>query len=608
MKTKIIALLIPLFLFNACKPKNEIIITGEMQTWHKITIQIPGPDVSENSYPNPFLNYRLEAIFSLGDNSFTVPGYFAADGNAAESGAVSGNVWKIHFSPNKPGDWSYKIVFREGENIAVSHDSDAGKSLSFDGYSGRFTVSESDKVGKDFRSNGRIIYDGGHYLRFEGSGKAFLKGGADSPENFLGYRDFDGTSYGGNAKQRQGEDAPNQGLHAYSSHVHDWNDGDPVWREGRGKGMIGALNYLASKGMNSVYFLTLNILGDGDDVWPYTDRNERYRFDCSKLDQWEIVFSHMDELGLMLHVVLQETENELLLDAGYLDVQRKLYLRELVARFSHHLGITWNLGEEHGPIDWSPYGQTAEDTKKMAAYLKDINPYNSFIVVHSHSWDPPRNNYISQFIGDESINGLSLQEANPVNSFGQTIKWLKLSEESSQNWVVSIDEIGQHWKGALPDSFDPLHDTIREHVLWANLMAGGGGVEWYFGYRYPHADLNCEDWRSRDILWDQTRYALEFFNNYLPFDEMKNRNELVDKGFCFAKEGEIYALYVPEKEKAKLELRGVEGKFEIKWYNPRLGGELLDGSESVCEAGKMVHPGIPPSESDKDWICLLQKI
>ncbi len=239
----------------------------------------------------------------------------------------------------------------------------------------------------DFRSKGRLRYDGTRYLKHSGTGEIFLKGGADSPENFLGYREFDGTYYGGSNKSRSGEADPNSGLHVYEPHIIDWKDGDPQWKNGRGKGIIGALNYLSSKGMNSFYFLTLNILGDGEDVWPYTDRNERYRFDCSKLDQWEIVFSHADKLGLMMHFVLQETENECLLDCGYLDVQRKLYLRELIARFSHHLAITWNLGEEHNPVEWSPYGQTYNDTKIMADFMRNTDPYDNFIVVHTHS-DP----------------------------------------------------------------------------------------------------------------------------------------------------------------------------------------------------------------------------
>lgn len=433
--------------------------------WHKVTLVITGPETHEQAIPNPFLDYRLQVEFSNGDTRYIVPGYFAADGNAAESSASDGKIWKVHFSPDKPGKWNYTINFRTGKNIAMSDDPEEGATILSEGHSGSFDVKESDKEGKDFRAKGRLSYVGKNYFQHKGTGDYFLKGGADSPENFLGYMDFDGTFYGGKNEIRTGEDTPNLGLHSYEPHVRDWQEGDPVWQGSKGKGIIGALNYLASKEMNSVYFLTMNILGDGDDVWPYTDRNERYRFDCSKLDQWEMVFSHMDKLGIMLHLVLQETENECVLDAGYLDVQRKLYLRELVARFSHHQAITWNLGEEHHPASWSPYGQTVDDTKKMASYLRNIDPYDHMIVVHTHADDHSRNYYISQYLGFDDLNGPSIQVGNPFDSHGQTLKWVNLAASSGHNWVVCIDEIGQHWKGAMPDEADPDHDTIRQNVM-----------------------------------------------------------------------------------------------------------------------------------------------
>ena len=51
--------------------------------------------------------------------------------------------------------------------------------------------------------------------------------------------------------------------------------GDTDWRGGAGRNIIGALNYLASRGMNSVYFLTMNVTGDGADVWPWTSSGRR---------------------------------------------------------------------------------------------------------------------------------------------------------------------------------------------------------------------------------------------------------------------------------------------------------------------------------------------
>jgi hypothetical protein len=557
---------------------------------------------------NPFLDYRLEAVFSNGEESFLVPGYFAADGKAWETGASEGNIWKVHFSPGKAGSWTYEIRFRKGKNIAISEDVEAGESIYPDGIQDEFQVDETDKTRNDFRGKGRLEYVGERYLKHAGTGEVFLKGGADSPENFLGYSEFDGTYYGGDNQQRSGEDSPNSGLHAYGPHLQDWKEGDPEWGAGKGKGIIGALNYLSSKGMNSVYFLTMNILGDGEDVWPYTERNERYRFDCSKLDQWEIVFSHMDSLGIMMHVVLQETENEQVLDGGYLDVQRKLYIRELVARFSHHNAITWNLGEEHGPVEWMPYGQSVDDTKKMADFIREIDPYDHFIAMHTHPNSENRQEYLPLYLGHESIDGPSIQAGNPFESHSSTLKWLQESKQNGKPWVVCIDEIGQHWKGAMPDITDPAHDTIRQQVLWGNLMAGGAGVEWYFGYKYPHGDLNCEDWRSRDILWDQTRYAVSFFKKYLPFSEMENMNHLVENAYCLAMENKIYAIYYLGPKISSIDLRDAEGVFEVKWYNPREGGELFDGSITKLTGGKKSDPGLPTAYSNSsDWLCLLTK-
>ncbi|MEM6280487.1 MAG: hypothetical protein AAF733_13475, partial [Verrucomicrobiota bacterium] len=98
-----------------------------------------------------------------------------------------------------------------------------------------------------------------------------------------------------------------------------------------------------------------------------------------------------------------------------------------------------------------------------------------------------------------------------------------------------------------------LHD-IRRETLWGNLMAGGAGVEYYFGYRLPQNDLLCEDYRSRDQSWDFCRIALEFFHkNEIPFWEMEPNDALVDNPegksglpWCLAKGEECYVLYFPK--------------------------------------------------------------
>ena len=610
MKHSIIVLFTALFISCQVSIQEEIKITGDLMQWHKVTLEIPGPESSEWADDNPFLNYKLEVLFSREGRSYKVPGYFAADGQAGETSAREGSVWKVHFTPDVTGTWEYKVLFRKGKNIAVLEGEGPGEALEMDGKEGSFNIVESDKNSPDFRSKGRIVNGGQGYFSFQDSHDLWIKNGADSPENFLAFADFDQTSRFSLKKEvREGEADPRKGLHLYEAHLADWNEGDPSWQDGKGKGIIGALNYLHSAGVNSVYMLTMNILGDGRDVWPYTDYNERYRFDCSKLDQWEVVFDHMDKLGIMLHFVLQETENEVLLDGGYTDVQRMIYLRELVARFAHHPAVSWNIGEENGPADWTPIGQTDQQKKDMMTYLKGINPYPSNVVLHTHSDDHHQDQYLEPMLGFEYLDGPSMQVGNPLRVHERILKWVAESDKAGKRWIVNLDEIGPAFKGVMPDSHDADHDTIRQHCLWATLLAGGGGVEWYMGYRFPHNDLNCEDFRSRASWWKQSTIATRFINQF-PLEEMQSMDHLVKArgAYCLAKPGQTYIVYLPAgSDGTRIKLEG-GGQFDVKWLNPRDGGDLQTGLVTSLEGKANQNPGAPPSDPEKDWVVLLSKL
>ena len=590
--------------------KLGIEVTGELQQWHKVTLVVYGPETSEWAEENPFLDYKLEAIFSQGNESYNVPGYFAADGNAGETSANDGNIWKIHFSPDATGTWTYKVSFRKGKNIAVLDGEGLGEEIAVDGGDGTIEIAASDKSGPDFRGMGRVVNGGKGYFKIQGSDEIWIKNGADSPENFLAFADFDQTSRFSLKKEvREGEADPKESLHRYEPHLGDWQEGDPIWQDGKGKGMIGALNYLQSAGVNSIYMLTMNIIGDGKDVWPYTDYNERYRFDCSKLDQWEVVFEYMDQLGIMAHFVLQETENECLLDMGHTGVQRRLYLRELIARFGHHLAITWNLGEENGPADWTPIGQTDAQKKDMANYIKKINPYPSNVVLHTHGGQDKRDEYLTPMLDFESLDGPSIQEGNPARVHEAVKKWVIESEKAGKPWIVNFDELGPHWKGVMPDSYDAGHDTIRHMALWGALLAGSTGVEWYFGYRYPHTDLTCEDFRSREFWWKQSSIATKFVSRF-PLEEMHSQDELLNiKGaYCLAKTGEVYVVYLPAGTQHARLLVDSEVPLSVKWFSPREGGEIQDGSITTLQGKGFLSLGEPSAEPEKDWVVVIRQI
>ena len=757
-----------------CQGQGQI--SGESKVWHRVTITFDGPQTSETAEPNPFLDYRLNVTFrGPGGCVYEVPGFYAADGRAAESGATAGDKWQVHFTPDRDGTWRYTASFRKGPRVSIDLAPDAGASAGYcDGASGTFKVGPTDKTGIDLRGKGMLRYIGEHYLQFAGTGEYYLKGGADSPENFLGYTGFDGTydiggtdttgqkkqvvglrfqdvdvprgaeiegayvqfacdepgknhdPFGvriwGQASDNAGvftttsgdlssrprtsasvvwEDIPAWeveheagkdqrtpnlapivqeivgrndwqrgnalavffvgsgirtaesfegdpdlaaelviefdggrlsrriaekdddmeqyvaggiidrgstdielvfeesgedprwafGLHKYTPHVGDWRTGDPCWQGGKGKGIIGAINYLADQGGNSIYFLTYNIdNGDGQDTWIWTSHDERERIDVSKMDQWELVFSHMTARGMQLHVVLSEAENHGKMGRGFSDI-RKLYYRELVARFAHHPALLWNLGEENGNSD--------EQRKAFAAYLHALDPYDHPVTVHTYF--DKADTFYDGVLGDPHFEATSIQgRGSRYNEWA--IELRRRSMAGGRPWAIYGDEQGP----AVARDMGNL-TTLRKGTLWGNLMGGGAGVEWYFGYQGNFGDCTSEDWRPAEPLWETTRIALDFFQQYLPFWEMEPDNALTsaENDYCLVLPGQLYAIYLPEGGSTSLLLPA--GTYGISWYNPRRGGELLAGSVRRVMGPGSVSVGEPPEVPNLDWAVLVRK-
>ncbi|WP_255727697.1 DUF5060 domain-containing protein [Rhodohalobacter sulfatireducens] len=583
--------------------------TRTVQKGHALTLSFEGPMTSEDAEVNPFLNYLLFVEFEHEEHQETIRGFYAADGNAAETSATSGNTWQVRFSPGHPGIWTYNATLFKGDSVSVKQRQDEADQIEITNSQGTFEVLSNGDSDRDFHDRGKLIASNG-YLQFEDSGTYFLKAGSDSPENFLAFQGFDDT-YRIAASDKEGEAQTDSEIHSYEPHIQDWNPGDPTWQDGKGKGIIGAVNYLASKGMNAVYFLTLNIQGDGKDVWMFTTPEDFTRFDVSKLDQWEILFQHMQAKGILLHVVLQETENETLLDGGDMGPVRTLYFHELIARFGHHPALIWNLGEENGLAPWVTTGaQTDRQRKEMATFFKENDPYNHPVVIHTLPNEELRAPVLDSLLGFPHLDGISLQHHERTTA-PETVERLKeQSKQSGHEWMVTMDEIGMWHTGAKVDTADISHPTLTRYALWGTLLSGAAGVEWYFGARSPHNDLTSEDWRQRDRLWEITNHAKAFFEEYLPYWEMEPTHHLVNAegAYCLSKTDSLYALYIPDFTEAGLDLTDATGQYQIRWFNPFEGGPLQEGSVDQISGGNQQSLGVPPSRLNEDWVLLVEKI
>jgi hypothetical protein len=601
------ALLVGVEFRPACASEGQagVEITGKLAKWHKVTLTFDGPETSERATPNPFTDYRLDVAFvGPSGQEYVVPGFYAADGNAASTSAESGDKWRVHFSADEAGRWSYRVRFTKGAGVALADDPQGESGGSPDDLSGSIEIGPADGPGNGFYSKGRLQYVGKRYQRFAETGEYFLKVGADAPENLFAYADFDATP---NVGKRRKTWKPH--LRDYSSDADDL-----LWGPNRdkGKALLGAINYLSGEGMNVFSFLTFNVAGDDENVFmhivkkdladyeanhgkktpdkAWTTSVERLRIDVSKTAQWDCVMQYADRKGMFLHFKTSEAENCKLMDGGDLGPERRLYFRELIARFGYHLALNWNFGEENT--------QSTEQHQAQMAYVARIDPYNHLRVVHTYPG--AKDDVYGPLLGDKSeLTGLSLQTSNPAFTqvYGDVKKWVRLSQATGKPWVVACDEPGDATHALITDGEDPDHDNARINGLWGTFMAGGCGTEWYFGYKHPHSDLTCEDWRSRDLFWDQGKIALDFFySNDVPFWNMQPT--LTKSGdWALAGDGCV-VVFVRSGGTTVLDLPAM--KFNVSQTFPKTGGS---GSYGKIQGKAATELSVPV----KDDIVFLLK-
>ena len=593
------------------------------QKWHKITLDFEGPQTSELAQPNPFTYYRMDVTFTHEDGFpiLTVPGFYAADGNAQNSSSAEGNIWRVHFSAPKDGLWYYTVSFKAGDGIILQS---GGVSAGYmDGKNGSFVVIPSDKKGMDNRAKGRLQYAGKRYLEWAETGEAFIKVGTDSPENMLHYADFDATL--DDMRKLDLVEEYRQLLKIWEPHAKDFEPSANAytWQKGKGKNIMGAINYLSSLGLNAFSFLTNSADGDDGFIYPYITKNDSVflanhkenktweralyhdRFDVSKLAQWEQVFDYSETKGMFLHFKTFENENVSNMGKHELTDDRKLYYRELIARFGHHLALNWNLSEETN-VDINVVRETA-------AYIRNLDPYKNHVVQHTYPIGYPSKGaiqpnfefYHENLVGFQSeLTGLSLQ-LQKKDIHEQVVKWVKRSEESGKPWAIANDEQGDASEGATVDETYPSYTgklkldnaaEMRHKVLYGTLMGGGYGVEYYYGYQTEASDLHAQDHRTREEKFKQAVIAKELFED-LDVKNMRSLDEITDmeEDYVFGND-ETILVYMPKGGTSNINLTGL---WTVEIIDPITG-------EKKAQSTK-IRTLISAPDRKQDWVLKLTK-
>lgn len=629
MTFKLELLIITLMLIASNTFANPV-ITGNNKVWQPIQIDFTGgPNLPQtNANPNPFTDFKLDVTFKSPTNEiFKVPGFYRGSG-----------TWAVRFTPDVKGIWTFSTSFRSGPTVAVSDS--LGLPGYCDGLTGEFNIQAADGNSTGFYKKGRLCIDtpftfvggnitenttwgrdgspyildqtvivsgdvtltinggavvmmkpgtyvkseaGGkvhaigpckfiaydsaaleaksYYLKTIGDGKHWIKGGTDSPEDFL--------------------------AHSFTPHG----------------GVFGMLDYLKSRNVNSVYVLLMNIGGDGDNVYPYVSKTDLTHFDLAKLETWNQTFDYAQKSGVHLQFVLNEGEytNKIVLGANNFTLERKLFYREMIARFAYVNAITWNLCEEH---DGHQLVLQPEFIRLWADYIESLDAFNHPVTVHNWAedgWNP--------YYGDKRFAAISYQYRPTSETFNGKVIELKANAKSAGlEVVINIDET--HF--SLPYDNDTCvspnntwvidcgFTAVRKQMIYPVLFAGGN-IELIL-----KGVLDLEDFSEYEPLWDYMWYARKVLED-LEFWKMVSHNELIGgisgKELCFT-DNHDYAIYLPCGSNSSLAVAA--GRvFTLKWYDPRTGAYV---KEYTVTAGQGLDIGAPPYNNGEDWVVVLREV
>ena len=503
-------------LFACCAASAMADDLGPFGKWSKIEIAFIGPMSRGRGDPNPFA-VRLDVDFiSPGGRTYRVPGFYDGDGR----GGLDGNVWKVRFSADEVGRWKFAT--------------DSGNRL-LDGKSGQFTVTVVPDNARGFWKWGRLESIGTaenriRYLRFR-DGPYWLKAGCDDPENFLG-------SYG------------------------NYNT---VFKR------KAAIDYLADRGINSLYIMTHNIGGDDKDVWPWLGNTPREamshggtnaRFDLARLDEWRKLFEFMQTRGVVPYLVLED-------DSAWKRYDHVRYYREMVARFGYLPALVFNCGEE------SNENYRLSEALRFMHQLQQLDPYDHPRGIHNVN--QPNNEYIDA----SPIDFTSIQTGSPGSRSG-----LEKALEHNRIAIDWIDRCRTRKRRVLVVNFDEARPEEDRRCWWSVYI--GGGV-WESHVRPPY-DHPLSAWEP---VWSELGGARAFMES-LPFWEMNPHNELVTEGraFCLAKPGQAYAMYLPTGGRVTVTLVP-ESTYSAAWWNPANNKNGQYQNQQIIRGGRqrLTAPG-----------------
>jgi Protein of unknown function (DUF4038)/Domain of unknown function (DUF5060)/Putative collagen-binding domain of a collagenase len=503
----------------------------------EITVNVSSPDVR-----NPFTEASVTGKFeAAGQAPIQVQGF-------CDSG--DGSVFRIRFMPSHPGEYTYKVIYKEG-GFTKAHN---GNFRAIDGHlKGILRV--------DPKYPWHFIWEGTGQHYFWNGTTAFL---------MMGWKDDKVIR---SIIDRLSSLEVNRIRVLLSGRAAHSFWGEPIVPSGEFQPFLNVWVAARPASVDSPGF-------------------DFKRFNVKYFQKWERMLKYARSKDMIISVIMEWNDSKV--HPAALSEDEKRYFSYAAARFSAFPNITWDLGD-----DISSFRSLVWSHEMGALLVEKLDPYHHLGT--DHPVDNTQQDRTAKWFGFTSFQEWH-QPYHP-----RMLDQRKLQAATGRIIPQVDEEYGYEdhypiWSPNFPDgqSAEDLRRAAWEFAMAGTYQTTGETAKRGTGV-WPDTGGGWVNGRGDSSMVMLRGYAhmADFFTS---FDWWKTNpdDSLVTHGdYCLAAPGNIYVIYLPMAGSVTAKLEA--GSYKAEWFNPRTGKKtpLPDADGRSWSS--------PMAADSGDWAILLQK-
>ena len=344
------------------------------------------------------------------------------------------------------------------------------------------------------------------------------------------------------------------------------------------------LNWIQQQGYNTLsigsHYLNRDVDGRGKgwetpDLWDQasgTLNQEEY-------DKMEVILDDLARRRIIVHPFAGFFGANS--DAPTNASDRTLYIKYTLAR----LGAYWNIMLNVAGPELAKWTLTEDEVTELGKEIQSLDVFGHLLACHQTT--------NKNLFKDQSWNNYDCYQGSKTHDL------VKLYTELAETYRSMGKPLYAHetlWSGNKnhPGYSD---DQLRKNAIVIQMAASAlnfGDMDGNSSSGFS-GTLDLKD--RRQERHDIVKEVWDFFET-IDYWKMSPGPALVSAGFCLAKEGEEYLVYITERNSISVNITG--GPYHVSWINAQDTGERIEGGTTTD--GKNLSP---PGHGD-DWFCNLK--